>query len=438
MATIRVGNNEVLLELDRMEKVAGLIGNQTFPLSSVTSVDVLADAFDGVRGLRSPGLAIPGMTRIGTWRGRGRTLAVARRGTPAVQLDLSGQKYARVVVSLSDAEDVAARIRAAAGLPAEQLVTEEEVRFTSGTVQLVGTWAKPAGTVRGAALILPGSGPIDRNADHKRMPLGISRDLARELADRGIASLRYDKRGTGASDGTFLAAGFRQNTDDAAAALRWMVAQKAGDLPVFLVGHSEGGYHAAAVAAEPGTRLDGTVLLSTSAHTGFETGRWQTAQICDSLPAFVRLLLKVLRKDLVTIQSKSVEKIRTTTEDVVRMQGRKINALWQREFIDFDPIPYLERLQMPVLAITGAKDVQVDPEDLNLIAATVPGPVTTRTIEDLSHLLRRDPKAPTLSDYKRQIREPVDAELLSLVGNWVAEQANAGASGTSDTQQLAR
>jgi uncharacterized protein len=143
--------------------------------------------------------------------------------------------------------------------------------------------------------------------------------------------------------------------------------------------------------------------------------------------------LKVLRKDLVTMQAKSVEKIRTTTEDVVRMQGRKINALWHREFLDFDPVPYLERLQMPVLAITGAKDVQVDPEDLDIIAATVPGPVTTRKIEDLSHLLRRDPKAPTLSDYKRQIREPVDAELLELVGRWVAEHADAAAAEKAGT-----
>ena len=79
----------------------------------------------------------------------------------------------------------------------------------------------------------------------------------------------------------------------------------------------------------------------------------------------------------------------------------------------------------PLGTITGAKDVQVDPEDLDIIAATVPGPVTTRKIEDLSHLLRRDPKAPTHSDYKRQIREPVDAELLELVGSWVAEHADA-------------
>lgn len=116
MASVTVVNNEVQLQLTMSEKLAGLLRDLRVPLSSVTSVRVLADPFDGIRGLRAPGLSIPGRTRIGTWRGHGKTFAVARRDTPALQLELADEKYARIVVSLPDAEGAALRIRGAAGL----------------------------------------------------------------------------------------------------------------------------------------------------------------------------------------------------------------------------------------------------------------------------------------------------------------------------------
>jgi uncharacterized protein len=425
VAAIVLENNEVLVRLEPGEKLAGLHGDLRFPLASVSAVDVVSDAFDAVRGFRAPGVAIPGRTRIGTWRRRsGNLFAVARRGEPAVRMELAGQPFSTLVLCVEDPAAVAEQLRLAAGLPKTPRFTEEEVRFYSGGIDLAGSWLSPEGRALGIALILPGSGEIDRNADHRRIPLGISRHLAESMAARGIASLRYDKRGTGSSGGSFLAAGFSQNTEDAAAALRW-TAQRAAGLPVFLVGHSEGSYHAAVLAAEQEVPLAGTVLLSASAHSGFETARWQTAQISKALPAFPRTVLKLLRQDLVKLQAKSVAKIQTTTGDVVRIQGRRFNARWQREFLAFDPAPYLRRIQVPVLAATGTKDLQVDPADLDLIAATVPGPVNTHRLEDLSHLLRRDPAAPSMADYKRQLREPTDAQLLDLVSGWVQTRAEA-------------
>lgn len=422
MAAIAVEGKEIMVQLQQREKAAALHGDLRFPLQSIVAVDVVADAFDAVRGLRAPGLAIPRRTRIGTWRrAGGKTFAVAHRGTAAVRIMLQGQPYASVVVCVPEPEAAAGQLRAAAGLPPAPEYREDEVRFQSGGVTFAGSWLRPDDAAA-IALILPGSGEIDRNADHRRMPLGISRDIAAALAGHGTASVRYDKRGTGASGGTFLSAGFQENTEDAAAALRYTLGHANG-LPVFVVGHSEGALHAAVLAAEHEDSLAGVVLLSPTAHTGFETGRWQTAQISDKLPAFPRTVLKLLRTDLVKLQAKSVAKLQDTTGDVVRMQGRRINARWQREFLAFDPRPYLERISVPVLAATGTKDLQVDPADLDLIAGAVPGPVEVHRLEDVTHLLRRDPAEPNLSDYKRQIREPVDAGVLDLVGNWIRKQA---------------
>ena len=99
-------------------------------------------------------------------------------------------------------------------------VTISSAGYTlAGTVVLPGSAAGGTDQAGGvdqpfpAALILPGSGPIDRDGDHKRLPLGVSRALAEALADHGIASLRYDKRGTGSSEGEFLPTGLLDKID---------------------------------------------------------------------------------------------------------------------------------------------------------------------------------------------------------------------------------
>ena len=72
-----------------------------------------------------------------------------------------------------------------------------------------------------------------------------------------------------------------------------------------------------------------------------------------------------------------------------------MNAKWFRELLVFDPLPHLRAIGIPVLAITGDKDLQVDPDDLGVIASTVPGPVTVDRVRDLTHISwRRDPAAP--------------------------------------------
>ena len=69
----------------------------------------------------------------------------------------------------------------------------------------------------------------------------------------------------------------------------------------------------------------------------------------------------------------------------------KAPARLYREFLGYDPRPDLAAIRVPVLALTGDKDRQVDPGDLDVIARLVPGPVETRRVPELTHILRRDP-----------------------------------------------
>ncbi len=117
MAQLRIdhqsGTPMLVLQLTTAEKVAGLHGDITVPLSSVSSVQVVDDAVAATSGLRAPGLAIPGSTKIGTWRGKdGKSFVVARRGMSAVKVELTGQEFTGLLVSTPDAQEVATRIGA--------------------------------------------------------------------------------------------------------------------------------------------------------------------------------------------------------------------------------------------------------------------------------------------------------------------------------------
>lgn len=287
-----------------------------------------------------------------------------------------------------------------------------------GDPALAGTLALPDGAGPFPAVALAsGSGPVDRDSNHRRMRLDVTRAVAHALADGGLASVRYDKRGVGATPGDWRAAGFSDNADDLARALAFLAARPEVDTDRVLVGgHSEGALLAADVAARGGTA--GAVLLSTSATPGEELLRWQTRQIAPTLPAPVRFLLRLFRVDLEKKVAANHRKIKATTTDVARIGGARINARWMREFMAHDPRTDLARLTVPVLAITGAKDLQARPADLDVVAATVPGGATVHLVPDLSHILRRQPGRASLSAYKQEVRRPVDPEVLETVVRW--------------------
>jgi pimeloyl-ACP methyl ester carboxylesterase len=237
------------------------------------------------------------------------------------------------------------------------------------------------------------------------------------LTAAGVSTLRYDKRGVGASDGDYHRAGMGQCLADARAALGWLASRSAG-LPLLVIGHSEGTCYAPQLAAED-SRVAGIVLLSGSVRRGGEVLAWQTAQVARHLPASTRLILRLLRTDMVRAQRKNMAKILASSDDVLRVQGTKVNARWVRDFAAFDPARVLARVTVPVLAITGGHDLQVPPGDVAAAGKLVQGPFDGHVVGDLSHLLRPDPEPLGPRGYKRAVRQPVSPEVLALITGWV-------------------
>jgi pimeloyl-ACP methyl ester carboxylesterase len=204
--------------------------------------------------------------------------------------------------------------------------------------------------------------------------------------------------------------------EDARAALGWLTAKAAG-LPLLVIGHSEGTFHAAQLADDGG--IAGVVLLSGPVHTGAEVLAWQTEQLASRLPRSVRVILRLMRTDLVRAQRKNQDRIMASEDDVIRIHGTRVNARWFRDFIRYDPALPLQRLTVPVLAITGGHDLQVPPDDVAAIGRLVGGPFEGHVASDLSHILRSDPDSVGPRGYRRAVRAPVSPEVLSLVTTWV-------------------
>jgi hypothetical protein len=107
MALIRLSDNDIHIELSIWEKIFGLMGDRTIPRSSITEVALETDPLRATRGLRAPGLGVPGSVKIGTWRGQGRKMYVSiRRSTPAVRVEATGVDRDAFLVSVPDAAEI--------------------------------------------------------------------------------------------------------------------------------------------------------------------------------------------------------------------------------------------------------------------------------------------------------------------------------------------
>ncbi len=300
-------------------------------------------------------------------------------------------------------------------------MTSKPITFDAGGTTLAGTLVTPnGGDPTRAVLLLPGSGPLDRNGNFKQMTLNVSRDLATLLTGLGWASLRYDKRGVGESEGEYLPTGFFDERDDANAALDYLF-ETAGAKAVVVVGHSAGAVHGVELASAR-SDVAGVIALALTTKTGAETLKWQAAEIeAHAVPGFAKTVMKLLRTSVTKQQAKAIERLKATTEDVERIQGQKINAKWMREFIDYDPHTALRSLDAPLLAITGDKDIQVDPSDLDEVCSIVNGPCTAIRTPDVDHILRYEAEPHSNPNkYKKKLDQPIDERVTKQISDWLS------------------
>ena len=113
-------------------------------------------------------------------------------------------------------------------------------------------------------------------------------------------------------------------------------------------------------------------------------------QLPKLMPTFPRKIVEFFKIDLLKSHEKRMRQIKSSPKDVLRIQLLvKINAKWFREFLAFNPQPYLQKATIPLLAINGDQDVQADPEDINRMREFLTDDFDGRVIPGVNHILRK-------------------------------------------------
>lgn len=295
---------------------------------------------------------------------------------------------------------------------------ENDVAIEHAGARLAGTLVAPGVGRFPTVLMLHGSGPMDRNEDMPGQRLSVFNTFAERLVREGVASLRFDKRGCGASTGVFETAGVHDAVADAVAWIDWLGSAELCDPErLILLGHSEGCL-IAPLAIRQRPSIWGAVLLCPFAERMETILMQQAAQVERELSWLLRALTRP-----VPTQRRLIERARASNELSFRARGQRINAKWLRELLAIDTAEVLRQVSCPTLLIGGAHDCQCDPEDVARAAALLQGPVTAHVVPELTHVLRRGPR--TLLQQHRLLGEPVDERVVELVATWLRQATSA-------------
>lgn len=289
-----------------------------------------------------------------------------------------------------------------------------EARTQSLTQGLLhGTLTLPRGEPpRPVALLLPGSGPVDRDGNLPGARTDALKALAQGLAEKGIASLRIDKRGIGASQAAVGREDDLRFETYVADAVGWIDVLKAeaGIGPVFLIGHSEGALVATLAAQR--RAVAGLVLL---AGAGFPAPAVIAEQLAGAqVPA--------------ELQARSAEiAAALTRQQAVADVPADLAALYRpgvqpylMSWFPLDPAVELGRVRAPVLIIQGTTDLQLREADARRLAAARPA-ARLVLIPGMNHVLKEAPAArgANLATYNEPLR-PLAPALVPAISAFIA------------------
>ena len=261
---------------------------------------------------------------------------------------------------------------------------------------LAGTLVDP-GKDAPAVLIIPGSGPTDRDGNN---PLGITggvfRQLAEALAAKGVATLRIDKRGMFGSKAAIADANDVTIAAYAADAHAWvdMVRAKTARPCVWLLGHSEGALVALLAAQNP-KGLCGVILVSGAGRPLGEVIRAQlranpaNAPLLPQGEAAIDQLEAGKRVPAATLPAP----LQPLFND--RVQGYLI------DMFRHDPAKLIAAVKLPVLIVQGDKDIQVAVADAELLKRAQPA-ATLKVVPGINHVLKpvaSDDRAANVATY---------------------------------------
>jgi pimeloyl-ACP methyl ester carboxylesterase len=199
-------------------------------------------------------------------------------------------------------------------------------------------------------LLIAGSGPTDRNGNQPTMQNNSLRFLAEGLAQQGIATLRFDKRGIGASrpaGGKEEDLRFDHYIDDVRLWID-LLAQDPRFSSIIIAGHSEGAL-IGLIAAENNPKVKAYISLAGTALPADEIIREQM----EAQPPMVKEMVAPILQELK--QGKTVSDVSPLLFALFRPSIQLYLISWMK----YHPQTELKKLTIPILIIQGTTDIQV-------------------------------------------------------------------------------
>jgi len=310
----------------------------------------------------------------------------------------------------------------------------EAVTFSNAGTTLAGTLTLPDGQAPlPGILLVAGAGPHDRDGTFmNHRPLLV---LADYLTRAGFAVLRFDERGIGESEGEFAAATAEQLAGDIAAATDFLRGHESVDAgQIGIVAHSEGG-RIGALAVEAHQAANGLVLLGAPARPGIEGLRSEAAQSSSPIAGLQLAMAEAAlgvdagadarpamraaaEQSLAGLEAEQRAAFGGQEDAVV---GQLVQAIGQPQALfslGFDPRPALTSAGIPVLALYGDKDRQIDAAgEAQAWRAALGDHVEVRTLAGLNHFFQEtDTGAPT--EYAT-IEQTISPTTLEIIADWL-------------------
>lgn len=282
---------------------------------------------------------------------------------------------------------------------------EEEAILTTKNGKLSGTLCLPANSdAKAVVLIIAGSGPTDRNGNNPMMKNNALQMMARQLSEAGIASLRYDKRGIGASEAAGMKEAeirFEQLVQDASDWLAWLKNTKR--FPAYyILGHSEGSL-IGMLASEGAT---GFISLAGPGETAGATLRRQ-------LSAQPKMIKDESFAILDSLEAgHTVKKTSPLLASLFRPSVQPYLISWMK----YDPAKIIADMKIPVCIIQGTTDIQVEVEDARKLSAALPSAKLV-IIEGMNHVLKTAPadRSENMKTYNNPDLPLADKLILEII-----------------------